>query len=93
MAEGKSTHVQTEYVTTGKRPVIVVTGKGGRKGTYPTDRHTTATHEAAVIKWAAKNAGKGATVTKIEDGQMGDRYLVTATPAPDTETAPVATTS
>lgn len=94
MAENNNTlKVTSKFVTTGKRPAILVRSSDGRKGTYPTDRSTTVSHETAVRKFVTKHAGKGATVTKVEDGPHGDRYIVTATPAPDTETAPVATTS
>lgn len=94
MAENNNTvKVTTKFVTSGKRPAILVRSSDGRKAQYPTDRSTTVSHETAARKFATKIVGKGATVTKVEDGPHGDRYIVTATPAPDSETAPVATTS
>ncbi len=86
------TKISTRFVTTGKRPVIVVRS-GDRKGQYPAPMSTTNTHAEAARKFVTKHFGKGKTVTKIEDGMHGDRYVVTDTPAPDSETAPVATTS
>jgi hypothetical protein len=85
--------ISTKFVTTGKRPAISVRSSDGKKGSYPSDVSTTKSHETAARKFATKIAGKGATVTKVEDGPHGDRYIVAATPAPDSETAPVATTS
>jgi hypothetical protein len=91
MAE-KNVRVSTSFVTTGKRPMIVVRS-GNKKTQYPATMHTTAAHAEAARKFVAKNFGKGATLTKIEDGQMGDRYVVTATPAPESETVPLTTES
>jgi len=94
MAENNNTvKVTTKFVTSGKRPAIQVRSSDGRKGQYPTDRSTTKSHEDAATKFARKIAGKSFTLTKIEDGAHGDRYILTDTPAPDTETAPVATTT
>lgn len=85
--------VTTKFVTTGKRPAILVRSSDGRKAQYPTDRSTTVSHEEAAQKFARKIAGKSFTLTKVEDGTHGDRYILTDTPAPDSETAPVATTA
>lgn len=75
MAEHK---ISTRFVTTGKRPVIVVRS-GDRKAQYPAPYSTTLSHRSAVLKFVIKNFGKGAhdSLTKIEDGPQGDRYTVT----------------
>lgn len=73
MAEHK---ISTKFVTTGKRPVIVVRS-GDRKGQYPAPYSTTKSHAEAARKFVIKTYGKGASVTKIEDGPQGDRYTVT----------------
>lgn len=73
MAEHK---ISTKFVTTGKRPVIVVRS-GDRKGQYPAPYSTTKSHADAARKFVTKTYGKGASVTKIEDGPQGDRYTVT----------------
>lgn len=73
MAEHK---INTKFVTTGKRPVIVVRS-GDRKSQYPAPYSTTKSHEDAARKFVTKTYGKGLTLVKIEDGPQGDRYTVT----------------
>jgi hypothetical protein len=78
MAENK---ISTKFVTTGKRPVIVVRS-GDRKAQYPAPYSSTKTHADAARKFVTKTFGKGATVVKIADGPQGDRFTVTV---PDAE--------
>jgi len=75
MAEN-TTNLRTSFVTTGKRPVIVVRS-GDRKAQYPAPYSTTKSHGEAARKFVTKHYGKGATLTKIEDGPQGDRFTVT----------------
>lgn len=83
-----NTHkISTQFVTTGKRPVIVVRS-GNRKAQYPAEVSTTRTHGEAARKFAVKIFGKGVTPTKIEDGPTGDRFNVTVgskAPEPEAE--------
>lgn len=69
----KTIKVSTRFVTTGKRPVILVRS-GDRKAQYPAPYSTTKTHGEAARKFVTKHYGKGATVTKIADGPEGDRF-------------------
>lgn len=73
MAEHK---INTKFVTTGKRPVIVVRS-GDRKAQYPAPYSTTKTHEDAARKFVTKAFGKGLTLVKVADGPQGDRFTVT----------------
>jgi hypothetical protein len=73
MAEHK---ISTKFVTSGKRPVIVVRS-GDRKAQYPAPVSTTKTHAVAAQKFVTKTFGKGVTVVKVEDGPQGDRFTAT----------------
>jgi hypothetical protein len=81
MAEN-TTNLRTSFVTTGKRPVIVVRA-GDRKAQYPAPYSTTKTHADAARKFVTKHYGKGATLTRTEDGPQGDRYTVTVPESTD----------
>jgi hypothetical protein len=76
--------ISTRFVTSGKRPVIVVRS-GDRKAQYPAPYSTTKSHADAVRKFVTKAYGKGATMIKTEDGPQGDRYTVMAPEAEKTE--------
>jgi hypothetical protein len=73
MAEHK---INTKFVTTGKRPVIVVRS-GDRKGQYPAPYSTTKSHEDAARKFVTKTFGKGVSLVRTEDGPQGDRFTAT----------------
>lgn len=73
MAEHK---ISTKFVTSGKRPVILVRS-GDRKGQYPASYSTTKSHEDAARKFVTKTFGKGATLVRTEDGPQGDRFTAT----------------
>lgn len=81
MAEHK---ISTTFVTSGKRPVIVVRS-GNRKGQYPAPYSTTKSHEDAARKFVTKTYGKGLSLVKTEDGPTGDRYTVTVPEAEQSE--------
>lgn len=72
----KSIKVSTTFVTTGKRPVIVVRS-GDRKAQYPAPYSSSKTHADAARKFVIKTLGKGATLTKVADGPKGDRFTAT----------------
>lgn len=88
MSNNQTVKISTTFVTTGKRPVIVVRS-GNRKAQYPAPVSTTRTHADAVRKFVTKVYGKnnGGILLKTQDGPTGDRYsLSVAADAATSET-------
>lgn len=84
MAENKTVKVTTTFVTTGKRPVIVVRS-GNRKTQYPAPVSSTKTHAEAARKFVTKHFGKGSVLADVEYGPMGDKFTVTVPESTESE--------
>ena len=87
MSKNQTVKISTTFVTTGKRPVILVRS-GNRKAQYPAPVSTTKTHADAVRKFVTKVYGKnnGGILLKTQDGPTGDRYSLSVA-VPETESS------